>query len=335
MEGFFLATKHRWSLLLKSNENPTSCLRWSLEVVRAQPWCRPLRPSTPTPVYLPSTVTPPRRWKHRISLFARHQSSGLAPWMSSLRACAAPSLNFIPNIPRLVFLSPVLFFFFLPPLQQTSNVSATLVLSRPIKGPRELVLDLEMVTVNNVINFRGSSIIRLTIYVSEHPFWGGCRWTLFFGGVGWGWWGRRVCATLPALPTIDPRGSCPPRQLTGRARSTPSVYFSNHCVITNKDTWDKDSAINSWWEKAEPLPRFLMDAELLRPPHGLWTPTDISRLVSAAKLWTWLSNIWSQEPWLHHLVFLHIRVFYFIFLHFGAAGSWSSELARDAQRENI
>uniref|UniRef100_A0A6Q2YZC4 Developmental arteries and neural crest EGF-like protein n=1 Tax=Esox lucius TaxID=8010 RepID=A0A6Q2YZC4_ESOLU len=55
-------------------------------------------------------------------------------------------------------------------MRQTSNVSATLVLSRPIKGPRVLVLDLEMVTVNNVINFRGSSIIRLTIYVSEYPF---------------------------------------------------------------------------------------------------------------------------------------------------------------------
>ncbi|KAG8013127.1 Fibulin-5 [Nibea albiflora] len=55
-------------------------------------------------------------------------------------------------------------------MRQTSNVSATLVLSRPIKGPREVVLDLEMVTVNNVINFRGSSIIRLTIFVSEHPF---------------------------------------------------------------------------------------------------------------------------------------------------------------------
>ncbi|KAJ7988761.1 hypothetical protein DPEC_G00312570 [Dallia pectoralis] len=52
-------------------------------------------------------------------------------------------------------------------MRQTSNVSATLVLSRPIKGPRILILDLEMVTVNNVINFRGSSIIRLTIYVSE------------------------------------------------------------------------------------------------------------------------------------------------------------------------
>jgi len=62
-------------------------------------------------------------------------------------------------------------FSFSPP-QQTSNISATLVLSRPIKGPKTIVLDLEMVTVNNVINFRGSSIIRLTIFVSEHPFWG-------------------------------------------------------------------------------------------------------------------------------------------------------------------
>lgn len=56
-------------------------------------------------------------------------------------------------------------------LQQTSNISATLVLARPIKGPKTIVLDLEMVTVNNVINFRGSSIIRLTIFVPEHPFW--------------------------------------------------------------------------------------------------------------------------------------------------------------------
>lgn len=56
--------------------------------------------------------------------------------------------------------------------QQTSNISATLVLARPIKGPKTIVLDLEMVTVNNVINFRGSSIISLTIFVSEHPFWG-------------------------------------------------------------------------------------------------------------------------------------------------------------------
>ncbi|XP_017573716.1 fibulin-5 [Pygocentrus nattereri] len=55
-------------------------------------------------------------------------------------------------------------------MRQTSNVSATLVLARPVRGPKTVVLDLEMVTVNNVINFRGSSIIRLTIFVSEHPF---------------------------------------------------------------------------------------------------------------------------------------------------------------------
>lgn len=72
-------------------------------------------------------------------------------------------LYFVPHIP-LLFLSPLI-------LQQTSNVSATLVLTRPIRGPKEVILDLEMVTVNNVINFRGSSIIRLTIFVSEHPFW--------------------------------------------------------------------------------------------------------------------------------------------------------------------
>uniref|UniRef100_A0A3Q0SI75 Fibulin 5 n=1 Tax=Amphilophus citrinellus TaxID=61819 RepID=A0A3Q0SI75_AMPCI len=71
-------------------------------------------------------------------------------------------LYFIPHTPLFV---SVLFI-----SQQTSNVSATLVLSRPIRGPKEVVLDLEMVTVNNVINFRGSSIIRLTIFVSEHPF---------------------------------------------------------------------------------------------------------------------------------------------------------------------
>ncbi|CAL8289247.1 unnamed protein product [Gadus morhua 'NCC'] len=55
-------------------------------------------------------------------------------------------------------------------MRQTSNVSATLVLSRPVSGPQTIVLDLEMTTVNNVINFRGSSIIRLTVFVSEHPF---------------------------------------------------------------------------------------------------------------------------------------------------------------------
>lgn len=70
-------------------------------------------------------------------------------------------INVVGEVSEIIFISI---------LQQTSNVSATLVLSRPIRGPREVVLDLEMVTVNNVINFRGSSIIRLTIFVSAHPF---------------------------------------------------------------------------------------------------------------------------------------------------------------------
>ncbi|XP_018583374.1 fibulin-5 isoform X1 [Scleropages formosus] len=55
-------------------------------------------------------------------------------------------------------------------MRQTSDASATLVLARPLKGPQEMVLDLEMVTVNNVINFRGSSIIRLTIFVAEYSY---------------------------------------------------------------------------------------------------------------------------------------------------------------------
>uniref|UniRef100_A0A8C5MPX1 Fibulin-5 n=1 Tax=Leptobrachium leishanense TaxID=445787 RepID=A0A8C5MPX1_9ANUR len=55
-------------------------------------------------------------------------------------------------------------------MRQTGPISATLVMTRPIKGPRDVVLDLEMVTVNTVVNFRGSSVIRLRIFLSEHPF---------------------------------------------------------------------------------------------------------------------------------------------------------------------
>ncbi|KAL7992628.1 hypothetical protein Chor_016884 [Crotalus horridus] len=55
-------------------------------------------------------------------------------------------------------------------MRQTGPISATLVMTRPLKGPRDIVLDLEMVTVNTVINFRGSSVIRLRIYVSQYPF---------------------------------------------------------------------------------------------------------------------------------------------------------------------
>ncbi|XP_038630474.1 fibulin-5 isoform X2 [Scyliorhinus canicula] len=55
-------------------------------------------------------------------------------------------------------------------MRQTGPVSATVVMTRPVSGPRDIVLDLEMVTVNTVINFRGSSVIRLTIFVSEYKF---------------------------------------------------------------------------------------------------------------------------------------------------------------------
>ncbi|KAK2119398.1 Fibulin-5 [Saguinus oedipus] len=55
-------------------------------------------------------------------------------------------------------------------VQQTGPISATLVMTRPIKGPQEIQLDLEMITVNTVNNFRGSSVIQLCIYVSQYPF---------------------------------------------------------------------------------------------------------------------------------------------------------------------
>lgn len=54
--------------------------------------------------------------------------------------------------------------------QQTGPISATLVMTRPVKGPRTVQLDLEMITVNTVINFRGSSVIRLRIFVSQYSF---------------------------------------------------------------------------------------------------------------------------------------------------------------------
>lgn len=100
--------------------------------------------------------------------------------------------------------------------QQTSNVSATLVLSRPIKGPREVVLDLEMVTINNVINFRGSSIIRLTIFVSAHPFWRRLNERCFLGNnqaalprCGWE---RRSFTSICLLPFFL-KPWCPPSSM--------------------------------------------------------------------------------------------------------------------------
>ncbi|XP_078462189.1 fibulin-5-like [Lampetra planeri] len=55
-------------------------------------------------------------------------------------------------------------------MRQIGSASAMLVLTRPVTGPRDLVLDLEMLTINPAAGTRGSSIIRLSIFVTEHPF---------------------------------------------------------------------------------------------------------------------------------------------------------------------
>lgn len=137
-----------------------------------------------TLVYLPvqtasaarvKTRRPSPRFRPRL-LVVNHRASlpeslSFPPWCAAGVRGTFPELHSSHSsscLPPSSFLLLLLFFF--SGIQQTSNVSATLVLSRPITGPREVVLDLEMVTVNNVINFRGSSIIRLTIYVSRHPF---------------------------------------------------------------------------------------------------------------------------------------------------------------------
>ncbi|XP_069810923.1 EGF-containing fibulin-like extracellular matrix protein 1 [Dendropsophus ebraccatus] len=55
-------------------------------------------------------------------------------------------------------------------LRHTGPVSAMLVLIRPLAGPREYIVDLEMVTVNSLMNYRSSSILRLTIIVGPYSF---------------------------------------------------------------------------------------------------------------------------------------------------------------------
>lgn len=45
-----------------------------------------------------------------------------------------------------------------------------LVMTKPLTGPREHVVDLEMVTHNNVLNYRSSSLLRLTIIVGPYAF---------------------------------------------------------------------------------------------------------------------------------------------------------------------
>ncbi|XP_038570652.1 EGF-containing fibulin-like extracellular matrix protein 1 [Micropterus salmoides] len=55
-------------------------------------------------------------------------------------------------------------------LRRSSNVSAMLVMMRPLIGPREHVLDLEMVTQNSGLSYRSSSLLRLTIIVGPYAF---------------------------------------------------------------------------------------------------------------------------------------------------------------------
>ncbi|XP_029904567.1 EGF-containing fibulin-like extracellular matrix protein 2 [Myripristis murdjan] len=55
-------------------------------------------------------------------------------------------------------------------LRRSSNVSAMLVMARALGGPREHVLDLEMVTQNAALSYRSSSLLRLTIIVGPYAF---------------------------------------------------------------------------------------------------------------------------------------------------------------------
>lgn len=45
-----------------------------------------------------------------------------------------------------------------------------LVLAREVRGPKEYTLDLEMVSVNPLINYQSSSTLRLSIHVGPYAF---------------------------------------------------------------------------------------------------------------------------------------------------------------------
>ncbi|XP_045683650.1 EGF-containing fibulin-like extracellular matrix protein 1 [Phyllostomus hastatus] len=55
-------------------------------------------------------------------------------------------------------------------LRPTSPVSAMLVLVKSLSGPREYIVDLEMLTVSSIGTFRTSSVLRLTIIVGPFSF---------------------------------------------------------------------------------------------------------------------------------------------------------------------
>ncbi|XP_063047006.1 EGF-containing fibulin-like extracellular matrix protein 1 [Engraulis encrasicolus] len=55
-------------------------------------------------------------------------------------------------------------------LRRISNVGAMLVMTKSFSGPLELILDLEMVTYHTAMNYRSSSLLRLTIVVGPYSF---------------------------------------------------------------------------------------------------------------------------------------------------------------------
>ncbi|XP_077470256.1 EGF-containing fibulin-like extracellular matrix protein 1 [Stigmatopora argus] len=55
-------------------------------------------------------------------------------------------------------------------LRHSSNVNAMLVLTKPLTGPREYVVDLEMITHHLTMNYHTSSLLRLTIIVGAYAF---------------------------------------------------------------------------------------------------------------------------------------------------------------------
>lgn len=80
-------------------------------------------------------------------------------WIMDYRLVCCLFLVFVFNPPAVPF-SP----------QQINNISAMLVLARPITGPREYVLDLEMVSINPLMSYQTSSALRLSVYVGPYPF---------------------------------------------------------------------------------------------------------------------------------------------------------------------
>lgn len=45
-----------------------------------------------------------------------------------------------------------------------------LVLAQKVSGPKEYILDLEMMSVNSLMSYQSSSTLRLSIYVGPYAF---------------------------------------------------------------------------------------------------------------------------------------------------------------------